>query len=441
MKKPSILSQDCYHERSQAADGVRLSWVRHGTDTVHARTFANLAISERPTVFCPGCGEKVILKLGEILSPHAAHYTDAACPFGSNEAALHFEMKHHVADELKRASSSNVRLIVQVRCADLKEEIIPQPVRSDYTLCGVTNAYELDWEWDEVKVEPSWNGCKPDVLLLRSGKAVGVIEIFNTHAVSQEKASRLELLRIPWIEIRANSRIVSSYSPWTIKSVLPTYRQGGIPLWRCASHERAFAHSVESRRHSSRRVAARVVDVYEKEGSATRELWSVHLYATDGRVGKAVLFREDEVVVEVEVDNPDDLTKERREVAIAFRKKIAELGNEGAFVDSPMRWFVSADADRLARIAGNRAMFPHLYVWLDARRKWWQPADLKDVKWDGVPDSWGQHPAVTARQKKLWMRRMGITTEAATSVANEGQLELDHAPFNNGEVVGEGISR
>ncbi|SED73817.1 Competence protein CoiA-like family protein [Rhizobiales bacterium GAS191] len=51
---------------------------------------------------CPGCGDPVILKKGEIVVHHFAHYPGSVCEYGTGETLAHMTAKFEMAASLRR---------------------------------------------------------------------------------------------------------------------------------------------------------------------------------------------------------------------------------------------------------------------------------------------------------------------------------------------------
>ncbi len=425
MAKRTSLDSSCNRKDSPRSESVRLATVRFGDEEVHVSEFEDLEKGARPDVFCPGCGKKVVLKLGDILAHHAAHPPDSTCGF-INETALHFQLKWHIADELKRAIRDAQPLLVQERCADFGDDLLIDRIRDDNQRCGVRNSHELSWEWDDIRVEGLLDGCRPDVLLRLRGAPVAAIEIFKSHAVSSEKASQFSKLGIPWLEVRADQRLLSSYSPWTIKSVLPVYRQGGRAPWRCSRHDVASKPPQPVINKTTHVEYARLVDTYAHDGSLRRTIWKVRQTLSSGVLVALKLFIDDDLIVDEILADAKELAELRKRFSSAYGAERGRLRKAFAHVDSPMEWLDSAKARECELYLASERAFPHRYVWVEKRAAWWLPSDLKQIVWGVKVDAFGYHPVIAARNKALWMRRMGITPKALVDLPDEPQLfEVD----------------
>lgn len=129
---------------------------------------------------CPGCGESVILRKGEINAPHFAHRPgERRCEFYDHpgEGEVHKMVKHIIADSLRKRKIKKV-------------------VRS----CpkGCTYDVEIKYEeGDEVIYEyPVSDKCIVDVAVINNGIIKYIFEVCDTHETTRETPE-------PWFEIDA----------------------------------------------------------------------------------------------------------------------------------------------------------------------------------------------------------------------------------------------
>ena len=166
---------------------------------------------------CPGCRTPLLLRRGQVRSPHFAHKTLGFC---APETALHQGVKLWIAQMLRKGLGGRGGRMprVQVPCAGTKQ------------LEGLDFAWRCPGEawfslehlaFDDVAVERETpEGLRPDLLLLRQGEPVLGIEVRVTHAVDAVKAAKTTY---PWVEVEANRFLASPRSwrpcqgdhPWT----------------------------------------------------------------------------------------------------------------------------------------------------------------------------------------------------------------------------------
>jgi hypothetical protein len=143
--------------------------------------------------FCPSCGDKVILKKGEIKTAHFSHKVGNIC---NQETIIHktakFLIHTTVSDWILNKKSSP---IMKRKCA----------------CCGFARKQLLPNFIDDVRLEYRLlDGSIADVILISEGNPRAVIEIKVTHAVDDIKANRISL---PFIELDGN-QIIQNPTVW-----------------------------------------------------------------------------------------------------------------------------------------------------------------------------------------------------------------------------------
>lgn len=129
---------------------------------------------------CPGCGEKLVAKKGQVQRHHFAHASGANCLAGV-ESALHMAAK-----DILSAKRRIVLPAVIVRFNGGKRAIELAPQRP--------------YEVSDVRLEKRVEGIIPDVLANVEGRDLA-IEIFVTHRVDECKNERFRKLGLSVIEI------------------------------------------------------------------------------------------------------------------------------------------------------------------------------------------------------------------------------------------------
>lgn len=195
--------------------------------------------------FCPACSSRLILRRGAIKKPHFAHKPNDIC---SQETIVHKTAKE----------------LVQRAIADWKAgEAATPTVQRKCQICEVTVIQALPDKVEAAALEMRLpDGFIADVALLVDNLPVAAIEILVTHAVGEEKATRLcvpfieidgyEVLKSPtvWTPMTDHFRpltcpkCVQNFKRFEAKTAqlsrktnieLPTeyYRYGFCPCWRC----------------------------------------------------------------------------------------------------------------------------------------------------------------------------------------------------------------
>jgi hypothetical protein len=182
-------------------------WVLVDGELRNIAEFAHLKPAERPVAICPECRTQVTMKLGEVKIYHYAHMENVECKFlRYPESLLHYNTKIYFAKFLKTTNSLSID-----------------------TKCATKNCYglvkqKLFMDWDDVRVEYSVGRYRADVALITNNQIIGVIEIFVTHLVEDEKAAFLTQNNIRWLEFQATEDFIESSETWNPNLALPYVR-------------------------------------------------------------------------------------------------------------------------------------------------------------------------------------------------------------------------
>ena len=131
--------------------------------------------------FCPACGEHLVAKKGQKMTHHFAHKAGTNCAFGY-QTSLHLLAKDILANARRMVIPE---LYLRPDKPWLRDHLI-SPAREILI--------------DEVDVEQNHGSIIPDVAVYAGGKKF-FVEIYVTHAVDEEKLSKLKQAGISTIEI------------------------------------------------------------------------------------------------------------------------------------------------------------------------------------------------------------------------------------------------
>jgi len=384
-------------DRPQIArmERLGLTWVLVDGRPRCVSDFADIAPRRRPPATCPECNRKLTLKLGRIRRHHAAHAPQVLCAATRPETALHIDVKLYLAAQLEAAIGARPELVVRLRCDGAPGE-------------SCEAVHETSWvhDWDEVAVEACVAAAethrRPDIVLRRRGQAIGAIEVLVTHAVSEEKAAVLESAGVPWVEVRANDRMLDPETGWRVGAPMPADRIGPSETdggWRCDRHSR----------RENMLVAARVVDVYREGGDRERLIYRVEELRVEGVTRAFTLRRHGRDIATQRCDwSLESQRSAWPELMAAFRADLRKKTEAaGAFADSPMRWARGDVAENLVHeaLADIRpgdptplaTRYPRRWFFARERGRWFLPRDMRPVRWDRpVLDAFAAHPAWTA---------------------------------------------
>lgn len=230
--------------------------------------FAGIEPAKRPNALCPLCQKNVLLKLGSIRVHHYAHLSETTCLASQPETALHLNAKYYLYSLLL----SIEHLLIERKCS---------------RHCGtVTNEIWLQ-DWDEVIVEHSLGGYRPDITLLAKGQVIGAIEILVSHKVSGEKEKYFVESDIPCLEILA-ARVFDEENnqKWDPQWPIPYYRHfPKAEPWVCDSckkqDEQPKVHAKQPEQLRLERtideivetIESKMVDFYFPSGKKLREMY------------------------------------------------------------------------------------------------------------------------------------------------------------------------
>ena len=334
------------------------------------------------------------MKLGRIRRHHAAHAPSAVCSAMRPETALHVDTKLYLAMQLRTAIGHRAELVLRQRCEGPSGG-------------SCTEVRDQPWlrDWDEVTVETSIVAAdgrrRPDIVLRRGGEAIGAIEVLVTHPVSDEKSASLARTAVPWIEVRADEKLLDPANGWRPDNALPVARIGGAPNdgWRCERH----------RRHETLLIAARVVDIYRDEGDRERLIYRVDELRVEGATQALSLRCHGR---DIATERCDGSLKSQRAawptLMKAFHSDIrTRTGSPDSFADSPMRWAKGDVAENLVDEAladiqphdptPLATRYPRRWFFARERARWFLPRDMRSVRWDRPSiDAFAVHPAWVA---------------------------------------------
>jgi len=136
---------------------------------------------------CPECRGRLVFRKGAVKVPHFAHYgAPESCRFLS-EGWLHVAAKHaifHAVSEWAEGRANAPEILRRCeRCREERWQPLPASIRNAAMESRLAS------------------GRVADLLLRSASGPVAVVEVFDTHAVDEDKER--DLCGIPWVEIGA----------------------------------------------------------------------------------------------------------------------------------------------------------------------------------------------------------------------------------------------
>lgn len=197
-------------------------------------------------------------------------------------------------------------------------------------------------------MESAIPSVRADVMLFREGVEVAAVEVYAHHTVDAEKGAKYRRLGLPWIEVPARGVISDAGIGWSVDKPLPVLQDSRAEdgVWRCPRHEGLYRGMLEHQRSGVHRMAGRVVHIYRADGGRSRGEMRVRATAVymmerreEGELAEAWLERDD---TEGRIGFPvrtSDRDEARRSLHVQFAGWVRWMReNQGATVDSPMRW-------------------------------------------------------------------------------------------------------
>ncbi|MGQ0612759.1 MAG: competence protein CoiA family protein [Planctomycetaceae bacterium] len=175
--------------------------------------------------FCPDCSERVIVREGDEIVRHFAHFRpDGSCRL-SGESAEHVAAKLCVVAAVARWRTGQAEAPRIVACCGTCGEVTASsPLKP--TVAGAVLERELELDGRRWRLDVA--------LLDDDGRILLGIEVRHRHAVPDEKAARLPRGRLPFLELASHQVLAAAGER------LVALRSGGAKLPReCAPCRRA----------------------------------------------------------------------------------------------------------------------------------------------------------------------------------------------------------
>lgn len=142
--------------------------------------------------FCLGCGQRLVVRLGNVKTKHFAHLGGFVC---SSEGVIHATAKRLIVGVIALWKAGGTRPRVLRRCGSCGSnglQYLPDKVLSVDVECRLESGYVVD------------------VAMFGDDGVIAAVEIYVTHLVTKEKS---EDLRIPWVEL-VGSEVVEEPLLW-----------------------------------------------------------------------------------------------------------------------------------------------------------------------------------------------------------------------------------
>jgi competence CoiA-like predicted nuclease len=254
--------------------GINLKWVLVNNEIIKVSEIVRLFPNNRPNACCPVCNEKVTLKLGKRRIHHFAHIPPYFCALSNPETALHYSIIRHIYNELHLYLGG--KLFISQRCNN-------QTCKSSNKLLFLEN-------WDDVKIEEQYGKFIPDISVLKNNKVIGIIEVYVSHLMDDNKRIYFEQNNIPYLEINANSIKDEGSNRWTIQKEIPFKYIFPESEWICSNctklkeeqekNEQAIRYAFEEPNFVEYKKgygdhAIKMIDFYFSHGVISRQVYLI----------------------------------------------------------------------------------------------------------------------------------------------------------------------
>lgn len=140
---------------------------------------------------CPACGERLIAKKGENITPHFAHESKQQCEH-AYETSLHYDAKR-IIEERKR-------IVLPYRKPHFDTSNLNGFYYSAFDLKNFGTIESRQYSVDNVILEKRLHNIIPDIKCTINGEIL-LIEIAVTSKVQKEKQEKIQEIGLPVIEI------------------------------------------------------------------------------------------------------------------------------------------------------------------------------------------------------------------------------------------------
>lgn len=170
---------------------VRDSILKYGIKNGKEFHISEVESGLRCNCTCPACGERLIAKKGENITPHFAHESTQQCEH-AYETSLHYDAKRIIEEEKK--------IVLPFREPLFDTSNLNGFYFSRFDLKNFGTIVSRQYKVDNVILEKKLHNIIPDIKCTINGKIL-LIEIAVTSKVQKEKQEKIQEIGLPVIEI------------------------------------------------------------------------------------------------------------------------------------------------------------------------------------------------------------------------------------------------
>lgn len=178
---------------------------------------------------CLCCGQKMILKCGQVRQKHFAHKVEGTCNLCSNESYLHKLAKIRIKEQFDFNHKLLVRFRNEVGCS---EECNCKMLNRYSCLHEIDETFDLCQMYDTCDIEKWIDGVVADLLLTNSnGPDINplLIEVYVNHSCDEEKINKgLQIFETSQIQSEEDIDYIINYGIVTCSPALHNNSKEGI---------------------------------------------------------------------------------------------------------------------------------------------------------------------------------------------------------------------
>jgi hypothetical protein len=220
---------------------------------------------------CPGCGERMIAKKGEVMQAHFAHASGSQCANGY-ESALHlavkqiiFDMKFFTLPECNFTIYKGMQDKLHQHYSELdprkKYKSFEEFENNNKDILAFAHIPSIKCSFEQVDLEVSQGNIRPDIICTLGGKKL-YVEVAVTHFVDDVKMAKLHARGISTLEIDVSSLRHADLSFEKLEDFI--LNNGKNKKWLINSHAKTLASRDEPLR-ADRAAARELIRKKEEE--------------------------------------------------------------------------------------------------------------------------------------------------------------------------------
>lgn len=367
-----------------------LTWVLVDGERHHVKEYRHLLPKQRPVAYCPECHRRITIRIGPIRAPHAAHKPNDVCYATQPETALHINAKNHIKQELNRGRT----LRINHPCSGSSVEYG----------CTSRESREIIYiqDWDKVIIEGELDRFRPDIVLMKNGERIGIIEVFVTHRLEPEKKEFLNSLTIPWLEVNAKKVIneEKSENNWTIEKPINYIHYNPLEKYKWFCNKCETEVNIQQRNQEAIEFAKqyittafRIIDFYYSNQKRYRAVYYAKKHVQNDVISEIFIEENHKTILGIPpIQNPI-LPIDQKKLSREFETFLSSKKSRTCIIDDHMKWQKWDDkySHEVFMDTSEDAHFPKRYNWEEKSRKWKVIDAFIDLNWNDYFERKGEY--------------------------------------------------